>query len=372
MTSLGEKKSDFVDDRILLQQLAHEHNGICRLYNLDLKPPVFELIESKTLLGRWDGRRRALGLSRELLYHMPWHISIEVLKHEIAHQVCEEIEEVRTLDHGRLFQKICEDLQVKYLFRKPYSDLEQLKSTMGMASHFSCEVKEKIRKLLALSTSENENESSLALDKAQQLMQKHGISYSDENTDSVVHEIIETKRERVNLAQTQSIALVSRYFAVTAISSYQFDPQKGKPLKVFELVGKQKDVAVAIHCYFFLQQQTSSAWEKYKKTKKGPCRGAKNGFVYGMIRGFEEKLQQQSATKEETVANTGLGKSWQLTVVNDKDVVDYCKKRFPHLRKSRARTLNLERISYNRGVKTGKELNLHKAMQSSSKQKRLN
>lgn len=371
--SIGRQKTDRLEtDFLLLQQIGREYDSICRLYGLDLVRPVFELLDSTVTLGRWESFRRVLGVSRNLINQMPWNITLEVVKHEMAHQVCDEIYGMEKLDHGRQFHDACEMLQVKYLFRRANTNLEGLQAEIHNASSYSDDIKEKVKKLLALSQSSNEHESALAFEKARKLMEKHSFIFAEESLEEVVHEVIETKRKRLSLEQSQSMALISKYFKLTVISSWQYDPLSQQSFKAFEIVGRRKDVAVAVHCYFFLQQQLASAWKKLSAAQKGKKQSEKNGFMYGMLTGFEEKLAQQFVDETKGEGGFDHEKSWQLTVVNDKDVVEYCRKRFPHLRKARSRTLRLEHDSYSNGFNQGKKLNLYKAMQGSSGQKRLN
>lgn len=366
-----QKTKSLEIDSLLLQHIRREYDAICSLYGIDLKPPVFELFDSTATLGRWNGFNRVLGLSRGLIIKMPWNITLEVLKHEMAHQVCSEIHQMKKLDHGHRFQLVCEALQVKYIFRKAGASLEHLQAEIHNANCYTDEIQNKIKKLLALSRSDNQHESALAMEKARKLMEKHSCLYATEGLEDVVHEVIETQRKRLGLEQSQTMAIISRYFNITVISSWQFNPLYLQQFKAFELIGRQKDVAVAVHCYFFLQQQLAAAW-KSSAIKGRKQKGAKNGFVYGMLTGFEEKLAKQFNVEEGRSGGGGEEKSWQPILVNDKDVVEYCRKRFPHLRKPRSRTLQLEHESYNSGVDLGKKLNLYKAMQGVSGQKRLN
>lgn len=370
-----QKRDSWKTDSLILQQLGYEYDSICKLYSFKLRRPIFELLDSPTALGRWDSLRRTLGVSSALIEQMPWNIAIEVLKHEIAHQICDELQGQKRLDHGGQFQAVCEALQVKRPFRRAYADLEKLQTAIENFSGYSDDVRERIKKLLALSDSDNQYESALALEKARKLAAKHSIVLGGEAVEDVVHEIVETKRKRLGLEHSQSMALISKYFNVTVISSWQFDPLSCQQYKIFDIIGRHKEVVVAVHCYYFLQQQIASAWDKAAANgaaSKKQGRGVKNGFIYGMLSGFEEKLREQLVDTPKSLEKDEQEKSWQLTVVNDKDVVDYCRKRFPALRKARSRSLSLEQSSYNKGFKQGKELNLHKAMQGAANQHKLN
>ena len=60
-------------------------------YDLELKLPIFEISDSRKEFGAWHSTPRILRLSRHLIYNYSWSVTLQVLKHEMAHQLCTEI-----------------------------------------------------------------------------------------------------------------------------------------------------------------------------------------------------------------------------------------------------------------------------------------
>src|SRR5262245_56457159 len=76
-------------------------------FRFQLECPSFEFVDTEQRLGRWVGGRRAIELSRALLFEHGWGVLLEVLKHEMAHQYVHEI--LGVLDessHGPAFRKV--------------------------------------------------------------------------------------------------------------------------------------------------------------------------------------------------------------------------------------------------------------------------
>ncbi len=61
--------------------------------------------------GQWDSETRTLTLSEALIREYPWDVILEVLKHEMAHQI---VSETYGGDegHGALFHQVCRKLGV--------------------------------------------------------------------------------------------------------------------------------------------------------------------------------------------------------------------------------------------------------------------
>src|SRR5690606_39520526 len=75
-----------------------------------LRAPSFELVDSRSRLGRWVGDLRLIELSRPLLLEHGWGVLVEVLKHEMVHQYVEEVlGVVDESSHGPVFRKVCTD-----------------------------------------------------------------------------------------------------------------------------------------------------------------------------------------------------------------------------------------------------------------------
>ena len=90
-----------------LSQLAREYSDICYQYGFRLQPPMLRISASRTRLGSWTAGDRILSLSHFLISAHPWRLTLQVLKHEMAHQICNELPDRPDAGHGPLFRETC-------------------------------------------------------------------------------------------------------------------------------------------------------------------------------------------------------------------------------------------------------------------------
>ncbi len=165
-----------------LRQLYHEHEDICLSHNVDLPTPIFEITDSLKIFGRWHTSSRILSLSRHLILHHPWSVVLQVLKHEMAHQLCAFLHGGGTA-HGLGFQEACERLGVLPEFRRPGVVVPEMVEAAAARSELSENGRKclaKIEKLLALGRSANEHEAALAMEKANELLEKYHLQGLEE------------------------------------------------------------------------------------------------------------------------------------------------------------------------------------------------
>jgi hypothetical protein len=93
-----------------------------------LRAPGFQLADSTSLWGQWQGApTRQINLSRRLVWEHPWYAVVEVLRHEMAHQVAEEILQAGDeAPHGASFHRACRWLRVTPRASDTYPTLDQL------------------------------------------------------------------------------------------------------------------------------------------------------------------------------------------------------------------------------------------------------
>ncbi len=147
-----------------LAQLAREYMHICRERRLSLTMPLLRLSQGKTRLGYWSADRREICINEELILKYPWHVVLQVIKHEIAHQICDELFETKITAqsdqpiHGTEFRRACTLLGLDALFQQRDIDLASylplaLQNESAGGDHYS--IKSRIQKLIALGQSTN-------------------------------------------------------------------------------------------------------------------------------------------------------------------------------------------------------------------------
>ncbi len=340
-----------------LQQLQLEFEEICLSYNLHLRPPIFEISDSKKEFGAWHSATRTLRLSRHLIYNYSWSVSVQVLKHEMAHQLCTEIFQTVGPPHGQDFQRACELLGVVPEYRRAGSVVREMVEQAVGGSEISSRGQAcmaRVAKLLALSQSANEHEAALAMQKANELIEKYHL---EELGSDALHRygfgIIDRKRKRIESYQRRICTILHDFFFVRVVLSSLYDPLRNDTYKTIELLGKKENVAIAEYCYFFLENRLAALWSVHKSRFKGSVRTEKNSYYLGLLRGFSQKLQEQKKAKKDLRSQPHLG---ELVVADEKRLGDFVDMRFPRLRKAARSGARIYQSTYNEGVETGKNI----------------
>ena len=147
------------------------------------------------------------------------------------------------------------------------------------------------------------------------------------------------------------------------VFSVLYDAHRQDSYKTIVLLGRGENVPVAEHCYYFLEQQLDSLWQKNRHRFQGNTRTAKNSYYLGLLQGFSQKLAEQSA---ETVPaahwNHENITAGQLIIRSDSKLQDFVGVHFPRLRATRMNAVKMNRESYENAVAAGKKIVLHQSL----------
>jgi hypothetical protein len=148
--------------------------------NKNLKKPNFEIINSTRKWGTWCSTRNTMQINQKLLRHFPWEAVEHVVRHEMAHMIVSEIWKLggQVAPHGDAFKKACKILDIP----STASDSASYLMEFGVTNE---DVVRKVKKLMALSSSSNNNESTSAMAKAHKLMRKHNIKDVENTVDEM-------------------------------------------------------------------------------------------------------------------------------------------------------------------------------------------
>ena len=152
-----------------LSQLIREYRDICYQYRITLELPILTISRSRRQLGSWSAQERVLSLSHFLISEHPWPLVLQVLKHEMAHQICSEQHHRDDAGHGPLFREACNRLGLDSSFHHAGADVHAsfiVADRGSTTTEPGRQVIAKVRKLLALGKSENEHEAALAMQRA--------------------------------------------------------------------------------------------------------------------------------------------------------------------------------------------------------------
>ncbi len=361
--------------RLWAQQLHLEFADIIWKYKLNLQPPVIEISRSKTLFGFWDPKCRTIGMSACLITHFSWAVTLEVFKHEIAHQVCSEILHSQEVAHGRAFQNVCETLGVSQAFRSSKGDASPQVAAATNGNELTQAGRrflQRVEKLLALAGSSNQHEATLAMQKANVIIEKYNIVRLMETERSeFTYTIINRKKKQIAAYQRRICSILIEFFQVKVVVAQLYDPLSHETHRTIELFGAQEHVTIAEYCYYFLENRLSSLWDKLKVTG-GNARRRKKSYYLGILDGFYEKLLLQrkgenfkpSRIMDEDIQR--LEKLTTLIKVEAEELKLFVKKRYPRLSKVTRRSAPVCPEVYKKGIQAGAEITLSKALVSSN------
>ena len=340
-----------------LQQLGLEFEEICLTYGLQLKLPVFEISDAEKELGAWCASTRTLRLSYYLIVNYSWSVTQQVLKHEMAHQLCSEHFCSVGAPHGDAFQQACELLGVLPEYRRPGTVVVEIVEQAIGGSKISERGREcmaRVQKLLALSQSSNEHEAALAMQKANDLIEKYHIrELGNAEEHRYGFGIIDRKRKRIESYQRRICTILHDFFFVRVVLSSLYDPMSNDTFKTIELLGTKENVTIAEYCYHFLENRLASLWSLNRHRFKGSARTEKNSYYLGLLRGFYQKLQEQKQGKEDSPMRPQMG---DLVVAEEKRLENFVGLRFPRLKKISRSGVKIYGSTYNEGMETGKTI----------------
>lgn len=344
--------------RIWAEQLLREHRRICWQHQTPLQTPVIEIGEASGYWGKWWPARQTIVISARLIRQHPWEIVLNVFRHEMAHQLVSETHGP-TPAHGDLFLKACERLGVPPEYRRAGGALpEHLPLPDPTGQDRTRALLEKVRKLLALSESANEHEALLALRKARELIDLHGLPQAGEP--SVYCSLVISLKSRQIAGHHRAIAaLLIDHFQVEVVLATTYDAAAGADYRCLDIIGRPGQVKVAEYLFHFLTNRLEMLWEKQRQLRPGAGRTGKNSYRLGLLKGFREKL---AGAKKELNSGEKPGPNSNAANLpvrrNDPERDRFLAGRYPKLRSSRGRSVSIDPEQYRAGQEAGRNLEL--------------
>ena len=354
------------------RQLLAEFANINWQYGLVLKTPTFEITEAEQRYGSWQAGIRVIRISTRLITGHSWDITCQILKHEMAHQICSELFHQNDGGHGPLFHQACDLLGLAASFRLASGDLPESVTPDPATNQQTEQGRQFIRrigKLLALAGSNNEHEAALAMEKASQLMARHNLQQIKEDLHSEFTSlIINGKSKRLERWQHKICAILLRFFYVKVVTASLYDPLQDSLHKTIEIFGRQENVAIAEYCYAFLAGQLASLWQQNRKKAAGKGIRARNSYYLGLLQGFYDKLLAQEALSarprpEKREAEGSADTKMAVLIQTEERALDrFVGMRFPRLRRRSGSGAMIYRDTFELGRTDGGRIVLHKGV----------
>ena len=289
-------KKEFCKEIAWSKQLLREYENILYAHDVHLEKPTFRISEAKRQEGSWEPHSRTISISRHFIEKYPWYLTIELLKHEMAHQYVSEILKENTA-HGASFKKACQKLGVHPEFYKANGDISSsiiLKLTKELSPEAE-KMLNKVEKLLALGMSDNEHEALSASKKAKELILKHNLEIFSKNNyredTRATYLVITQKKKRIESLQKCILGILRDFYFVNPVTFRLYDPQDDDSYRSIVLFGIQENLEVAKYVYHYLRDTGTRLWKEYKERRKVTMRH-KVSFDMGFIKGVRANLQK--------------------------------------------------------------------------------
>lgn len=265
------------------------------LYKGILYPLNIVVFEDNSRLGYFDSRSYELGLSKKLMYTAKDEVIKNILRHELAHFMCYLLFGPQVL-HGEEFHEVCRSFGWGSEVYLAYANIDAENLKITDENEKTEKLLGKLKKLLALASSDNIHERELATLKANQLLLEHNLDLTKETRteDDIVYakRVLESTRK-----STKHVAIyeILKTFFVSPVFNH------GRGIFYLEVIGDKTSVELADYVANFLDHELEVMWLETKKeyereNKKLKGLAAKNSFMNGVAKGYVEKIQKQKTT----------------------------------------------------------------------------
>jgi len=228
-------------------------------------------------------------------------------------------------------------------------------------------VLDKIKKLLRLTSSSNQHESQLAMERAQELALRHGIDIS--GVDSKEPDASEIIQEQADYRRTThgkfAGAIVLQFWPVKAV----------KAATVLFWIGTREDVQMARYVYEFLMVEFPRLWKMHQRAE-GLAVNSRGDYFYGLYRGLSQKLKKNKdriLAQEQAARGHAAMNSYALAVRNkDVALAKAMRKLHPNTRSSGTSRVSIRNHSVvASGEQAGRQINLNRPVEGVGNRKQL-
>lgn len=257
------------------KEKAFKYYGIIKpLYN----GLFFAHMEKEEKLGAFVPSNEIIILSEELLYY-PLSIIKNIYLHECAHAI-DYIFNPSMTGHSSYFRDICDKLGVEKGFEKA-----KIKEDITLKA----KKREKLDKLMALTSSSFENEALVAMQKAQELIEKAKLE-DDTTIDK------EEKIYMVDLYEKKRIATYITYISAIVEDStgtFNVKDHTGESV-ILKAHGSLEQCESALYLFDYLLSALDNEVVRLRKSGK---KISKDSFMVGVYDAIRKKSEKSSATE---------------------------------------------------------------------------
>lgn len=347
----------------ILRGLALEWEAALWILPADLRdrmrPPMFTLKNLKRRLGTWDGARREVAISLDLVFRHSWDSVREVLRHEMAHQLAEEVLGGRLEPpHGPAFQAACRLLGADPRAAAELRPLDEI----CLADNRRGEDRrlERARKLLALAASPNRHEAEAAMAKAHEMILKYNLDLVEARTPrEYVSLFALAPRLRHPIEHYHLAGLLQDFYFVCCVWPRAFVVEKAAMGRALEISGTVQNVRLAAYVCDFVRGFIDREWAVYNRDR-GYGRFHKSDFAVGIIKGFRSRLEKQTESREPFAGP----RDGSVVLLKDPQLKEHLARRYPRLVSVRRGGGMRDPAVLRAGVRAGERLILYKGIET--------
>lgn len=237
------------------------------------------------------------------------------------------------------------------------------------------DIKNKLKKLLALSASDNEHEARLAMEHAQALMKKHNLRIADVAADGsgahVKHQdIFGTTTHIPQWESSLSFCIATAFEGEAIRSSRVWDEYRQQVGWKTTFIAGRSDLEIITDLYERLRKTILRMSDDYVRTQKlcgNPIhpKTLHNSYRQGLVATIDQRLQQLQANtrpdQSKPVTPNGMTGT-ELMVVKGKAVEQRLKKLFPRIRCVSQPSSVRDGGAYGQGQADGNNVSLHRSV----------
>lgn len=235
-------------------------------------------------------------------------------------------------------------------------------------------IADKIKKLFALSASNNPEEAALATERARQLLEKYNLTLTDveiKTADMIEKSITLTRSSKgTNYKNLPSwsyglLEILNEHFYVKAllVASHLND-------NVVYILGARKDVEVATYVFNYLFREVETLCNTYLKQFRGTrgqdLKHTSYSYKLGAIAGIEQILTEQRSRQKQKKARTQNGT--ELVVIKNEATEKFVNEKYPHIEEKNSNPqMRTEGDAIRAGIKEGRNIQIHRGVKGSQK-----
>ncbi len=339
---------------ILRQEMCLELQKSRILYRGILYPLNLIVFEDHKRLGYFDSRTYELGISKKLMYLAHDEVLKNVIRHELAHFMCFLLYGNRVV-HGEEFHQLCRQYGWGQEVYAAYANLDIENATIVQSDDKTQKLLNRLKKLLALASSDNAHESETATLKANELLLEHNIDHT--KTQGPQEEVVCVLRVlEASRKSSKHIAIyeILKTFFVSPVFNH------GRGIFYLEVIGDKVSVELADYVAHFLDKELDVLW-KQTQLENPNIKGmaSKNSFYKGVAKGYVEKIEFQ---KKRLALGSDL-------VVIEKNIQRYLSIVYPRIGHSSLAEGQHNEEAHNAGKKKGANLSIKPALNSERAEK---